>query len=340
MKFISPGAWNYRTVLPLCDNVIPPRLKAVDLSFGSNRKVPSGLGRKLPPFAAVRAFEAVARHLNVSAAADELCLSPSAVSHQLRALEDYFDTALFERRRNKLSLTLTGRAYAGKMTTLLDDFDASTRSIREAGHRPFRVLCTPGFAARWLVPRLNRLSFGDRVRLRVSDGAPSLDFASNDADLVIQWADAPETGVVTEPLMQSARYPVISPKLKAEEAVTSPEDLCRMTLMHDETMDAWDTWFQSAGIAPPVFPRGPTFPNCELATTAAERGQGVSLAYDAIVRPTLAEGRLVRLFDTVVMPFVIYSVAYPEARAEDPMIREFSDWIHDEVVQEGVAASA
>ena len=298
------------------------------------------MGRKLPPFAAVRAFEAVARHLSVGAAAEELCLSPSAVSHQLRALEDYFDTALFERRRNRLSLTLTGRAYAGKMTTLLDAFDESTRSIREAGHRPFRVLCTPGFAARWLVPRLNRLSFGDRVRLRVSDGAPSLDFASNDADLVIQWANAPEKGVVTEPLMQSARFPVISPKLKAEKAVRSPEDLCRLTLMHDETMDAWETWFQSAGIAPPVFPRGPTFPNCELATTAAERGQGVSLAYDAIVRSTLAEGRLVRLFDTVVMPFVIYSVAYPEARAEDPMIREFSDWIHDEVAQDGAAATA
>jgi len=298
------------------------------------------LGRKLPPFAAVRAFEAVARHLSVGAAAEELCLSPSAVSHQLRALEDYLDTALFERRRNRLSLTLTGRAYAGKLTTLLDAFDESTRSIREAGHRPFRVLCTPGFAARWLVPRLNRLSFGDRVRLRVSDGAPSLDFASNDADLVIQWANAPEKGVVTEPLMQSERFPVISPKLKAEEAVRSPEDLCRLTLMHDETMDAWEIWFQSAGIAPPVFPRGPTFPNCELATTAAERGQGVSLAYDAIVRSTLAEGRLVRLFDTVVMPFVIYSVAYPEARAEDPMIREFSDWIHDEVSQDGAAATA
>ena len=104
-------------------------------------------------------------------------------------------------------------------------------------------------------------------------------------------------------------------------------------------MDAWETWFHSADIAPPVFPRGPTFPNCELATTAAERGQGVSLAYDAIVRATLAEGRLVRLFDTVVMPLVIYSVAYPQARADDPMIREFSDWVHDEVAREGVAAT-
>jgi len=295
------------------------------------------LGRKLPPFAAVRAFEAVARHLNVKAAASELCLSPSAISHQIRALEKYFDTALFERCGNRLTLTLTGRAYAGKMTTLLDRFDESTRSIREAGHRTFRILCTPGFAARWLVPRLDRLSFGNRVRLRVSDGAPSLDFAANDADLVIQWADEPVSGVVTEPLMKSGRYPVISPELKAREAVEVPEDLRRLTLMHDETSDAWEAWFQAAGVAPPIFPRGPTFPNCELATTAAEQGQGVSLAYDAVVRATLEEGRLIRLFDTVIMPFVIYSVAYLEARADDPMIREFSNWVHDEVAQEGMS---
>ena len=296
------------------------------------------LGRKLPPFAAVRAFEAVARHLNVKAAAEELCLSPSAVSHQLRALEGYFDTALFERHGNRLSLTLTGRSYAGKMTALLDDFDESTRAIREAGHRSFRVLCTPGFAARWLVPRLDRLSFGNRVRLRVSEGAPSLDFASNDADLVVQWADEPTHGVVTEPLMKSARYPVISPELETAEGVEKPEDLRRLTLMHDETMDAWESWFEAAGITPPVFPCGPTFPNCELATTAAEQGQGVSLAYDAVVRGTLADGRLVRLFDTVTMPFVIYSVAYPEARANDPMIREFATWLHEEVAREGVSA--
>lgn len=295
------------------------------------------MSRKLPPFAAVRAFEAVARTLSVKTAAEELCLSASAVSHQIRALEEYFDTALFERRNNRLSLTMTGRSYAGRMTTLLDAFDESTRSIREAGNRPFRVLCTPGFAARWLVPRLGRLGFGDRVRLRVSDGAPSLDFAANEADLVIQWADAPVAGVVTEPLMESGRYPVISPLLKARESVESPEHLRRLTLMHDETMDAWAEWFAAAGVEPPAFPRGPTFPNCELATTAAERGLGVSLAYDAVVRGTLHEGRLVRLFDTVVMPFVIYSVAYPEARSGDPMIREFSDWAHREAALEGVA---
>ena len=109
------------------------------------------MGRKFPPFAAVRAFEAAARHLSFKAAAEELCLTPSAVSHQIKALEAFLDTALFERTGGRISLTLTGRGYAGKMTGLLDAFEDSTRSVKEAGARPFRVLCTPGFAARWLV---------------------------------------------------------------------------------------------------------------------------------------------------------------------------------------------
>ena len=289
------------------------------------------MGRKLPPFAAVKAFEAAARHKSFKAAAEELCLSPSAISHQIRSLEDYLDTALFERQGNRLELTLTGRGYAGKLTGLLDAFDDSTRSVQDAGTRPFRVLCTPGFAARWLVPRLDRLSFGDRVKLRVSVGAPSTDFATNDSDLVIQWADDPIEGVTTEPLLESNRYPVISPDLKTAASVKSPDDLLRLRLMHDETADAWAEWFAAAGIEVPDMPRGPVFPNCEIATTAAEQGQGVSLAYDAMVRGTLASGRLVRLFDTVTIPIVIYSVAYPTARADDPMITEFRDWLFEEV---------
>lgn len=293
------------------------------------------MGRKLPPFAAVRAFEAAARHGSFKAAAEELCLSPSAISHQVRALESYLDTALFERRGNAMGLTLTGRGYADRLTGLLDAFDLSTRAAQEAGLRPFRILCTPGFAARWLVPRLHGLGFGDRVRLRVSTGAPSTDFATNDCDVVVQWADAPAPGVITEPLMESLRYPVISPSLKAAAGVQRPEDLLHLRLMHDETADAWGEWFEAAGLPRPQMPRGPVFPNCELATTAAEQGQGVSLAYDAVIRGTLSSGRLERLFDAVTMPMVIYSLAYPAARSGDGMIQEFRDWIFAEVAQEG-----
>lgn len=294
------------------------------------------MGRKLPPFAAVRAFEAAARLMSFKDAADELCLSPSAVSHQVRALEEFLDTKLFERRGNAMYLTLTGETYAGRLGGLLDGIDGATREAR-AGAVPevLRVLCTPGFAARWMVPRMGSFEYADRLRLRVSVGAPSTDWDTNDADVVIHWADSPVPDTLVEPLMASARYPVISPALKARLGIERPEDLHRATLMHDETMDMWPEWFSLAGTTPPRMPAGPAFPNCELSTTAAEQGGGVALAYDMMVRDTVASGRLVRLFDTITMPFVIYSFACREARAEEPMIAAFRDWVQGEVAADG-----
>lgn len=293
------------------------------------------MGRKLPPFAAVRAFEGTARHMSVKAAADELCLTPSAVSHQIKALEQFLDTKLFERSGNRIKLTLTGEAYAGKLTHLLDAFLEETAAVKEAPGT-LRVLSTPGFAARWLVPRLPRLEFASDIRLRVSNGAPSLDFATNDADVVIQWSDKPTPGLTVEPLMASARYPVISPELRARENVQRPEDLLRLTLFYDETDDAWPQWFAGAGLSGADLPPGPTFPNCEISTTMVEQHQGVSLAYDAMVRGTIASGRLQRLFDVTTNPISIYAIACPEARAEEARIAAFRHWLRAEAEAEGV----
>lgn len=293
------------------------------------------MGRKLPPFAAVRAFEGTARHMSVKAAAEELCLTPSAVSHQIKALERFLDTKLFERSGNRIKLTLTGEAYAGKLTHLLDTFLEETVAVREAP-RTLRVLSTPGFAARWLVPRLPRLEFARDIRLRVSNGAPSLDFATNDADVVIQWSDNPTPGLLVEPLMASARYPVISPELCARENVRHPEDLLRLTLFYDETDDAWPQWFAEAGLSGADLPPGPTYPNCELSTTMVEQHQGVSLAYDAMVRGTIASGRLQRLFDVTTMPMSIYAIACPEERADDPRIAALRHWLRTEAEAEGL----
>lgn len=297
------------------------------------------MARRLPPFAAIRAFEATARHGSMTAAADELCVTPSAVSHQIRALEAFLNTALFEREGTRLCLTLTGRAYVGRLTGLLDALDDSTRRVREGGRRELRVLATPGFAARWLVPRLGRLPFAEDLRLRVSQGAPSTDFATNDADVVIHWGDAPVPGLVVEPLMESVRYPVIAPDLRRSAGVRRPDDLLDLTLLHDEVMDAWGDWFAAADVTGYDGIRGPRFAHCELSTTAAERGQGVALAYDAMVRATVESGRLERLFQTVTMPVTIYSVATPAARAAEPRIRGFRDWLFAEAAAEGTMAA-
>lgn len=293
------------------------------------------MARKLPPFAAVRAFEAAARHLSFAKAADELCLSPSAISHQVRSLEEYLDTKLFERRNNRLQLTLTGDAYAGKMTSLLDVFEASTLHAAGTANQSLRVLCTPGFAARWLVPRLDRFVEPSAVRLRVSVGAPSTDFQTNQADVVIGWADDPVPGAEVVPLMQSGRYPVAAPGFVRDHCIETPEDLRKVTLMHDETMDQWAEWFAAAGVEPPDFPSGPEFPNCELATSGVEQGLGVSLAYDIMVRDTVRSGRLIRLCDAVTLPFVIYSFVCQRSRVSEPLIAAFREFVFNEIEEDG-----
>lgn len=286
--------------------------------------------RQLPPFAAMRAFEAAARHMSFRKAAEELCLSPSAISHQVRALEAFLATQLFIRDGSKLELTLTGHGYLGKLTGLLDGLDESTREASTRERRELRVLATPGFAARWLVPRLDRLPFARDIRLRVSQGAPDTDFARNDADVVIHWADSPVPGVVVEPLMQSGRFPVASPEFCARRELNAPGDLLGQVLFHDEVMDGWPAWFAAAGVRMPERSFGPRFAHCELSSTAAERGQGVALGYETIIRGALEAGTLVRLFETVTAPITIYSVAYPETRAGDPLIGRFRDWLFDE----------
>ncbi len=295
--------------------------------------------RRLPPLPAIRAFEAAARHGSFRRAADEIAVTPSAISHQVRALEAHLGCGLFRRAPGGLALTEAGAAYARELTALLDGLDASTRGVSEAmAEGPLTVHCTPGFAARWLVPRLDRLPGGERISVTVSHGAPSTDFATNGADIVIHWGDAPVDGAAVLPLMRSVQYPVAAGGLVAREGLRRPADLARARLIHAEVMDAWGEWFARAGVAAPELPRGPVLAHCELSLVAAENGQGVALAYDAMARSTVASGRLVRLFETEIPAITIYSVAYPETRARCPTIRAVCDWLFEEVAAEGTSA--
>ena len=290
--------------------------------------------RRLPSLPAVRAFEAAARHLSFRAAAAELCVTPSAISHQVRALEDHLGRPLFARRPTGIALTTAGAEYLAELTPILDRLDhASARAGAAVETRRFRVHCTPGFAARWLAPRLSHCPLGERIEITVSQGAPSLDFAATEADVAIAWARGTGPGVISEPLMESCQYPVAAPELAARYA--TPAALAGAPLLHDEVLDAWAEWFRLAGVTVPPLPRGPRLPHCELTLTAAERGQGVALAYDAMARGALASGGLIRLFETEVPAITIYSVAWPESRRRCPQIRAFRDWIFEEVAREG-----
>lgn len=295
------------------------------------------MSRRLPPLPALRSFEAAAQRMSFTQAAADLCVTPSAVSHQIKALEDFLETALFSRGPAGLKLTQAGRDYLRDLTPLLDMLDASTRRVARRGtDEPIRILSTPGFAARWLVPRLHRFDAYNRVEITVSQGAPSTDFASNGADVVIHWGANPVHGVVVEPMMQSSRYPVASPALIEREKLFEPRDLLRVTLLHDELLDAWGEWFELAGIAVPALPRGPRLAHCELVLTAAERLQGVALAYDAMARGAIEEGELVRLFTIEIPPITMYSFAYPEGRRRCPAIGALRSWMFTEVAADSL----
>lgn len=295
--------------------------------------------KRLPPFSAIRAFEAAARHMNFKTAAEELCVTPSAISHRVRTLEEFLGRPVFVRAANRLTLTPSGQAYREALADILDDLIAATENASGgADAAPFRVLATAAFNARWLVLRLDRCPLRDMISLRNASGAPETDFSTNDADLIVHWGDTPIAGAEVHPMLTTGRYPVACPEIAGR--IRTPEDLLGEWLLRDQVMDGWAGWFRLAGLAVPEDGLGGTFnAHCEINMTAAERGQGVALAWDAIARSTLEQGRLVRLFDIETEPVTIYSVAYPRARREDPRVVALRDWFLNESREDGTAAA-
>lgn len=293
--------------------------------------------RHLPPQTALRAFEAAAKHLNFREAAGDLSVTASAISHQVKSLETYLGTSLFLREPQGLSLTRAGKEYLKELTPILDALDASTRRI-SANHSAstLRILSTPGFAARWLVPRLHRYAARDTIVISVSAGAPCMDFSLNEADVVIHWGSEPVAGAIVVPMMRSGRYPVANAEFIKRQGIRKPADLLHTTLLHDEVDDGWAAWFQAAGVKPTGLPPGPRMAHCDLTLTAAEEQQGVALAYDAMARNTVADGRLQRVFDIESPSTVIYSFAYPQGRRKCPDINRFKRWMADEISLEGL----
>ncbi|MDX1576080.1 MAG: transcriptional regulator GcvA [Kiloniellales bacterium] len=289
--------------------------------------------RRLPPFAAVRAFEAAARHESFTEAAAELNVTQSAISHQVKRLEAFLDARLFRRVPHGVELTAVGRGYLGELSELLDRLDASTRRVRGADRTELlRVRATPAFTTRWLLPRmLDFQAAHPDLDYEVTIGMPPTDLSQNDVDVVVHWGTEPVPGARVEPFLRSARAPVASREfLRAAPALDSPADLLEVTLLHDKVQDGWSAWFQSCGVTPPAAWRGPRFDHCELVLQAAEADLGVALPYTALIQRELESEGLVQLFRRETLPAMIYSLAYRDCDAEIPRVRRFRDWIFDQ----------
>lgn len=290
--------------------------------------------RRLPPFAAVRAFESAARHASFKDAAGELHVTQSAISHQIRALEDFLGVVLFRRGPNRVELTQTGETYFRDVTSILDRLNESTGRITTTEtDGPLRIRSTPAFAARWLLPRLAQFNAAyPDIELHIVTTIEPTDFAQDEVDLLIQYGQAPAPGLRTESFLSSSRFPVCAPGIvDVDRPIRTPEDLVRYTLLRDVVGDAWEEWFECAGSVLPDCITGPRLEHCDLTLRAAEQGQGVALGYGALIETELAGGALIKPFDIETPSKVIYSLTCPEAWSNRPTIAAFRNWIFDQV---------
>lgn len=290
--------------------------------------------RRLPPLSSLRAFEAAARHLSFTRAAAELHVTQAAVSHQVKALEEWLGLKLFRRQNRNVFLTEAGQAYLPAVREAFDGLAEATRRLRQRdGESKLTVTVTLSFAAKWLMPRLGRFRrLHPEIEFRIDATDRNVDLTREEADLGLRYGSGSWPGLKARRLMSEELFPVCSPGLAAE--LRRPEDLARHTLLHDEMRQDWRMWLLAAGVKGVDPTRGPAFNNSAMCVQAAIDGEGVALGRSALVAADVAAGRLVRPF-AVNLPteFAYYVVVTPQAE-ELPRVKAFVEWLAAEAATE------
>jgi LysR family glycine cleavage system transcriptional activator len=289
---------------------------------------------RLPPLHALRVFEAAARHASFTRAAQELHVTQTAVSHQMRALEAHLGLRLFLRLPRRLVLTPEGQVYASQLRRVLERIADATASLHARPRREvLAVTSLPSFLARWLVPRLGDFAWAHpQTDLRILSTERPLDFSREAVDVGIRWGYGRYVGLRTEKLMDDESFPVCSPALrKRRPLLRVPSDLSRHVLLHDDSADGWRGWLRAAGVPEVDADRGHIFNDANLMLQAAAAGHGVALARRVLVERDLAEGRLVRLFDLALPAEPAYYLITSEQTARLPKVQAFRAWLLDEV---------
>ena len=294
--------------------------------------------RRLPPLNALRAFEAAARHLSFTKAADELSVTQAAVSHQVKALEESLGIQLFRRFNRRLMLTDAGQAYLPALTESLDRIEAATRRLRaEDETGPLKVTVANSVAAKWLLPRLPRFQKQHpEIDVLVSASDTVVDFTRDDFDMGIRFGRGEYPGLRVDLLMRDRVFPVCSPELLVgPDPLSTPADLKHHALLHEQSapgeLPGWREWLRVAGLSGINPDRGPVYSHASLVLQAAIDGQGVALARDSLAALDLEARRLVQPFGpTLPSKFSCYAVA-PPATADRPKVKAFRDWLFSEI---------
>ncbi|WP_299878951.1 transcriptional regulator GcvA [uncultured Cocleimonas sp.] len=299
--------------------------------------------RRLPPLNSIRAFEATARHLSFSKAAEELNVTPGAVSQQVKVLEDYLNLKLFKRKNRMILLTDEAQVCLPLLTEGLDKLAQSIDMIREQSNdKPLTITASPTFTSRWLMPRLTNFQqkFPD-IDVRIDASNDLADLVNDDIDVGIRFGTGEYPGLEADYLFSQNVIPVCNPELlKGQKKLETPEDLKNHTLLHahgdyffiDKTHVDWEMWFATVGIKEIDARRGLHFSQHNLLVEAAIRSQGIALVGDVVVNEELKTGQLVKLFEDTDIPLKFsYYLIYSHAKSNLTRIKVFRQWLLDEV---------
>ncbi len=293
--------------------------------------------RRLPPLNALRAFEAAARHLSFTKAAEELAVTQAAVSHQVKALEEHLGVALFRRLNRALALTEAGRSLLPAAREAFDLLDAATRRLRQAeAGGPLRVSVLASFASKWLLPRLAGFRREHpEIDVLVSADDRLTDFERDEIDIGLRYGSGNYPGLRVDWLMGDEILPVCAPSLcEGPEALRAPEDLRHYTLLHDEvsgTADSpdWRVWLRAAELErSDIDPeRGPGYSHMAMVLEAAMAGEGVALGRLSLACDDLRAGRLVCPFGPRLRTRFAYWIVCSPEMAERAKVAAFREWL-------------
>lgn len=294
--------------------------------------------RRLPNLNALRAFEAAARHLSFTKAAEELSVTQGAVSHQVAALEAQLGVELFERLNRRLRLTTLGRQYLPALSEAFDRIAFATQELRvDEQEGALRVTLMPSFAQVWLLPRLRR--FRERapdVDVMVLAAERVMDFRQEPVDLAIRIGMGDYPGLWVEHLLEEFVLPVCAPSLLSRPpGLHRPEDLEHYALLHDDAGEDkrfidWTSWLKIAGVEGVDPTRGMQFSNSSFVIMSAIAGEGVALAKLALCIEELVAGRLVQPFGPMVPMGRSYWIVTTPEKARWPKVRKFVAWLKEE----------
>ncbi len=291
---------------------------------------------RLPPIGALRTLEAASRHLSFTKAANELYITQSAVSHQIRSIEKLWEFKLFERQGKHLIVTKEGQMIVPIVRDFLGSLNRVLTEITNSESRSsIRVSLVQSFAVKWLVPRLGKFNelYPD-LSVWISTSDELVNFDRDEVDIAIRLGHGPWSDMHVELLLDEYVFPVCSPRFLVR--LTPPEkpiDLLRYPLLYRHSFDncpRWRDWFRDAGLIVRTLPRGSRFPDTSLSIQAAIDSQGIALARSAHVEKDLAANRLIKLFNVYSKSPVSYYIVCPHKTIIKPRINAFRKWLLQE----------